>query len=124
MIIEGTLNAYLSSCSHLSPAELETPKALSRLIFNEPPAEGRGDYLVKSGYTLVGAATISLALIDRDTLVANKIDALRNEAAGIRAEATAKCTRIEGQIQQLLCLENGVVPAAAAPFNDEFDIPF
>lgn len=123
MIIEDTLNAYLPPGSHLSPADLEKPRALSSLMFHAVPVEGADDYFAKVGYTLVGTATISVTLIDRDKLVANKIDALRNEASSIRAEATAKCTKIEGQIQQLLCLENGVVPEAVpsvADIDDDF----
>jgi hypothetical protein len=120
MIIEGAVNVYIPPHCGLSPAELESPKSIDSLMFNHAPAEGRDDFFAKAGYTLVGTATITIALMDRDTLVSNKIDALRNEAAGIRAEATKKCTEIEGKIQQLLCIENRAVPS----FAEVDDIPF
>lgn len=121
MIIESAVNVYIPPHCGLSPADLENPKSIDSLMFNHAQAEGRDDFFAKAGYTLVGTATITIALMDRDTLVSNKIDAMRNEAAGIRAEATKKCTEIEGKIQQLLCIENCVMPSA--PDADD-DLPF
>jgi hypothetical protein len=59
---------------------------------------------VPDGWTLAGEAEITVHLVDTKTLIANKVEALRQEAKAVRAEATAKCTRIEGQIQNLLAL--------------------
>lgn len=60
------------------------------------------------GYTLFGEATIAVTLFSQEEVVKNAIVALNAEAAEIRAAATKKCTEIEGKIQQLLAIENGV----------------
>lgn len=56
------------------------------------------------GWTLAGEAEITIHLVDERELIDNKVDALKEEAKNIRAEATARCTKIEGQIQELLAI--------------------
>jgi hypothetical protein len=108
MKVTGTIGAYISPHCSLAPADLEKPESFPRLSFID---SGTAKYYLSQGYTHVGTAAISVELLDRDALVASKIAALREESAAIRAEATAKVTRIEGQIQQLLCIENSAAPA-------------
>jgi hypothetical protein len=60
--------------------------------------------MTSAGWTLVGDAEVTVTLIDKRTMIDNKIAALREEAKTVRAEATAKVTKIEGQIQNLLAL--------------------
>ena len=117
MKVTGTIGAYISPHCSMTPADLEKPESFDRLSFI---GAGSAKYYLSQGYTQVGTAEITVELLDRDALVESKIVALRAESATIRAEATAKCTRIEGQIQQLLCIENS--PLNAAPV--ESDIPF
>lgn len=102
MKITFETKAWISEYNHVTPDELQTPKGAATLYYK--PHE------TCEGYTFAGNATITLDLLDQRTLVDNKIEALREQAAGIRAEATQKCTRIEGQIQQLLCIENSAAP--------------
>lgn len=90
--------AWLSKHNRAGMKELRTPEGASSLFYSD------GDYS-SDGDTLVGTATVTLTLHDDRLIVENKVAALRAEATNIRAEATAKCTRIEGQIQQLLCIE-------------------
>ena len=59
---------------------------------------------IPEGWVLAGEAEITVHLVDAKTLVANKIESLREEAKAVRAEATARVTRIEGQINDLLAL--------------------
>lgn len=99
--------AWLTSHSYVTPQQLAEPKPeiIDHITF--------GNYdMTDAGWTLVGEATITFTPISADELVGNKVAALRAEAANIRAEATAKCTRIEDQINQLLCLE--FTPASEA----------
>jgi hypothetical protein len=117
--VTGTALAFLSPYHSLSPADLEDPENVNKLTFTE-----KSDYWIKEGYTQVGTAEITVELFDQNELVSNKIDALRNQAASIRAEATAKCTRIEGQIQELLCIENGTAPLSPVKADDDDDFPF
>lgn len=124
MEITGTQNTYVSPHSRLSPESLSKPGAISHMIFANPPKEGAQDTWAQDGYTLVGTATITVTLMDRAAMVASKIDALKSEMSKTRADATAKCTRIEGQIQQLLCIENGTAPVEAPTFADDDLIPF
>jgi hypothetical protein len=94
--------AWISSYNSATPDELQTKRGAASLYYSPN--------LLGGDYTFAGNATITLDLCDSRALVNNKIESLREQAAGIRAEATQKCTRIEGQIQQLLCIENSASP--------------
>jgi hypothetical protein len=98
------LKAWLNSKSTLGPQDLAEGK-IGGLMYNNAD-------MSPYGYTNVGNATITLDLLDQQTLVGNKIEALRNEAANVRAEAHAKVSMIESQIQNLLALPCNVTEAA------------
>ena len=89
--------AWLTPYDSASPKDLLNGERLNSLSF------GQGN-MANQGWTQVGVATVTVELTDARTMVSNKIEALRQEAKGIRAEATAKVTRIEGQINDLLAL--------------------
>ena len=105
MKITTTVGAWINPHSHITPEQLRTPKGVAGLEFT--PHD-----MSTHGWTRVGDATITVDLVDERQLVDNKIAALRKEAISIRADATAKVTRIEGKINQLLAIENS--PAVAA----------
>ncbi len=90
--------AWVSEYNRSTPQELQTPEGAASLYYS-PVA-------LIDGCTFAGDAVITVDLLGQNDLVANKIDALRHQAASIRAEATVKCTRIEGHIQQLLSIEH------------------
>lgn len=98
MKITFETKAWIGTYNHATPEELRTESGASSLYYS--PRNLGADY------TFAGDATVTLDLLDTCELVDNKISALREQAKNIRAEATAQCTRIEGQIQQLLCIEN------------------
>jgi hypothetical protein len=95
-----TLHAYISdfTLKYLKPEELETEKVLDQLYFTRYPD--------LPGVVYVGQAEIEVEIFPRDQIVAGAVVMLRNQQAALRAEATAKCTALEGQVQQLLCIEN------------------
>jgi len=97
--------AWITGYSSLTPADLENGR-VAGLIYTD--ADMKSD-----GWTLVGTATITVSLVDKDTLIQNKVAALREEAKAIRADATEKVTRIEGQIQNLLAISYTATEAAA-----------
>ncbi len=107
MKITFASKAWISQYNCLTPEQLQTAEGASSLYYSPI---GLGD-----GYTFAGDAVITVEIIDEQALVANKIEALREHAASIRAEATAKCTRIDGQIQQLLSIEN---KPSSTPLDD------
>lgn len=116
----ATLLAFVSPHSGINPADLSKPSVISMLTLI---GEGSRAYFEGEGYTYAGNAEVSFEPIGMKELVENKIEALRNEAATIRAKATKDVTRIEGQIQNLLAIgfdESSVFRAA----GDESDIPF
>lgn len=115
MKITFETKAWITEYNRKTPAELRTPEGASSLFYSGDDHSGVGN-----GWTLAGTATITLDLVDDRVLVDNKVASLREQAANIRAEATGKAARIEGQIQQLLCIENS---PAAAPDDDD-DWPF
>lgn len=57
------------------------------------------------GWIKCGTAEITLTIHDEKEIVSNKIGALKAEKAAVLADAEAKARRIEGMIQELLCIE-------------------
>jgi hypothetical protein len=56
------------------------------------------------GYTMAGTAEITVTLVDTDTLIANKVETLRQELSQHRAEAHVKENAILEQINNLLAI--------------------
>lgn len=101
MEITTTMYAYIDRHSRISPEELQTEEGIKRLSI----VSSNGSYWADNGYTYVGRATLTVEVPDLRTLVDNKVAALRAEAVAIRADATKKCTEIDGLIQNLLAIE-------------------
>lgn len=120
MSTKGTLLAYLSPHCSVGPADMKKPEVLSQLLFLD---SANTEYFDKEGYTRVGTADIEFHPLDVKEMVSGKVEALRKQAESIRAEATAKVTRIEAQVQTLLAIgfdERSVFQKPA----DEYEIPF
>lgn len=103
-----TLTALLrvSALDYVDPADLADPEKHRHLTF----MAGDTTYFEKNGYILMGTATATFNLVDGRAVVDGAVTALQQEAAAIRAEATAKCTAIEGKINQLLAIEMDPAP--------------
>lgn len=99
--ITTTLNVLVSQCCGLTPQDLETadPEKVAHSLAYWPT-----HWAVDNGYSIVGSAEVAVTLHDTDTVLANKVEALRAEQAATLAEAQAKATKIERQIQQLLAI--------------------
>jgi phosphatidate phosphatase PAH1 len=86
--------------------------ALSQLKRGEITNEALAPHLrlttskLSESHIKVGEVEIDFEVLPEDQIVEGMIVALRAQAATIRAEATAKCTAIEGKVQQLLSIEN------------------
>lgn len=106
MKVTTTMHAYLAAHATLTPHQLQTPAGASQLTY----VAAQSKYWAEHGYTYIGEAEVTVEVPDVRELVDNKIESLRSQAIAIRAEATAKCTAIEGQIQNLLAIEH--TPAA------------
>lgn len=98
--------AFLPKASRVTPDQLQTEHGTVELSFMAF-REGWEKY----GYTYVGEAEVTIEIPDVRTLVENKIAALQEEAAEIRAKATKACTEIDGLIQNLLAIEFTPAPA-------------
>jgi hypothetical protein len=103
----ATLMAYLSPYSHISPEQLATPGAISSMVFIQ---EDNSDYFSKQGYTYVGTALIEVDVLEHKEIIANKVDALREEIKSTRAQAQARVTELEGKIQNLMAIEYSSAP--------------
>lgn len=102
--ITATLTAYATEYCSLTPqdyAEKAGQAIAERLSFARFGA-------VPKGWSVVGTAEVTITLPDADTLIANKVEALRAEKGKVMAEAGAAVTRIERQIQQLLAITHEV----------------
>jgi hypothetical protein len=91
------VKAWIGPHSSVSPADLIAGKRIEDLYFS-------GLNMTSAGWTTVGEAEITVHLVDEKAMVENKVEALREEAKAIRAEAHMKCTIIEEQIQNLLAI--------------------
>lgn len=99
--------AWISPHSSVSPADLIAGERIDDLHFSLLAME-------RSGWTYVGDAEITVQIIDEKSMIGNKVEALRNEAAAIRAEATARVTHIESQIKNLLAISYDPTSTGAA----------
>lgn len=101
--VTNKIKAWITPFSSIGLEDFKNPSddIVKELTFTRYESDMHG-----SGWTFVGKAVVTVELVDSDELLGNKIDALKAEAASIRAEATMKCTQIEDKINQLLCLEN------------------
>ena len=90
--------AWIAPYSSFGPEDLKSLKDLSGISF---ALHDMSD----SGWTFIGEASVTIDLVNADQLVDNKVKSLRAEVKQIRAESTARITKIEGKIQQLLCIE-------------------
>lgn len=95
--VSTTITAWLTNHGMASPGEILKGKGIEYLGFSK-------NDMRHAGWTKVGEATITVELNDEREMVSNKIDSLREEAKAVRAEATAKVTRIESQINDLLAI--------------------
>lgn len=92
--------AFLPKDSTVTPDKLQTEAGVRHLQFFSDR-----DGWEKYGYTFVGEAEVTVEIPEVRVLVENKVAALREEEATVRAEAVAKCTAIQSQIQNLLAIE-------------------
>lgn len=98
--ITAKISAWLTGNS-LTPKELldgEPARVINGLGYSLHDMTG-------SGWSLVGEAEITLIIPDENALIANKVEALKHEKASVLAQAQLRATLIEGQIQELLCIE-------------------
>lgn len=101
MQITTTMFAYLSPYNTLTPQDMQTPEGARRLHY----VADQSKYWAEQGYTYVGEAEVTVEVPGMRELVESKVESLREQAAAIRAKATAECTVIDGQIQNLLAIE-------------------
>ena len=100
--VTSTASVWAPQYSILTPHDYETAgghQLVPHLVYWHPDAETFG-----TGCTRVGTAEITLTIADTDDLVANKVQALQAEKTQVLADAQAKATRLESQIQQLLAI--------------------
>lgn len=100
------VKAYINSTSKIGPQDIINGNRLHNLNFVEEGLDMSG-----YGWTFVGNAEITLDVPDEKALIENKVAALREEAKLVKADATARVTQIEGQIQSLLAISCDAVVA-------------
>ena len=98
--ITATVPAWIGKYSLLGPHELRNgsdEEIINALTFVNFDMTG-------CGYTVAGTAEVTVILVDPDTLITNKVGALRQELSRHRAEAHAKENAILEQINNLLAI--------------------
>lgn len=100
--ITMSASIWLGEYSDIGPQDFKQGMTATPLTFLS--ADVDREHWQKSGYTFVGTAEIQFTPISTDEMVANKVEALRAQKSATLAEAQAKATQIEGQIQKLLAI--------------------
>lgn len=99
--ITAEVPAYLFSICY-GPQDLQRPDAEVASLLTLRDMSHATDYV------RVGTAQVTIELADESEIVANKVEALKAQKQQTLADAQAKATAIESQIQQLLAITNGV----------------
>lgn len=104
-VIKATVCAWLAS--HYGPQDLKTPpqRAISTICLYEPGSDQGKKNWQASGYVLIGEADVTVRLIDEQVMVEQKVESLRAEKTRVLAEAQARATGIDADIQKLLAIE-------------------
>lgn len=101
--ITATVPAWITN-DYFDPKTLvdgEPVKVVGDLHYCAPEADMTG-----YGWVKVGTAEITLTIDDPREVINNKVDALQAQKRSVMAEAQMKLNKIEGQIQELLCIEH------------------
>jgi len=106
-VMTAQTRAWFSSDSR-GPDDLAAPDAdaINRMTF-------ASNDMTRYGWSLIGEAMITVHIGNTDTLVANKVAALRCELTTVRAAAEMQATQIEAKISKLLAITY-TAPAGAA----------
>lgn len=114
MKITQQITAWLSSKSPAAIACLADPNKadLSDLVYTNLD-------MSYSGWIRIGAATITLEIVDRDTITRAAVGALEEKIEEVKAKASAAINELQGQINSLAAL-----PMEQAGQDDLDPIPF
>lgn len=99
--ITATTKAWLTSYAGPDDLTGTQDRAIEALAYH--PRD-----MNSSGWTYAGQATITVELVDNDTLILNKVSALRSELQTVRANAEIEAGNLEAKIQKLLAITNEV----------------
>lgn len=99
--ITGNTKAWLTDYGDPECLLGDTDKAVQGVVFS-------GTDMTRSGWTFVGNATITFECPDNDTLILNKVAALRGELQSVHAKAEVQAGTLELKIQKLLAITNEV----------------
>jgi hypothetical protein len=91
--------------SYRNPAEImadDDDAVMEVLAFSRNESMGEGE----NAWVRVGAAEITVVLVEEQELVSNKVESLRAEKKHVLAQAQAAATRIESSIQELLAISH------------------
>ena len=100
-VVEGTLKAFITEYSYLTPDDLvngDPAKIVGALSFS------KGD-MTSHGWAYVGEAKITVDLGSTKEIVTGQVEALTAKKTKVLADAQNEATKIERQIQQLLAIE-------------------
>lgn len=104
--LTGQLKVWLTPYdSAITPDKLSDPAVLKQLTFNA--------YDMRSqGWTQIGSADVTVRLLADREIFGNRIESLRAEKAKTLADARAKATDLEREIQTLLAIayDDGSAP--------------
>ena len=117
--ITGKAIAILSKYNNLD--EDGMPGNVNIPHYTAPKEDGDYSTWTEDGYVIIGEAEITLHVVSKEELIANKVSALRQEVKKTTAEATRNVTQLEGQINDLLAIG---FSAPVRPVDDDDSIPF
>jgi hypothetical protein len=95
--LTGTVKVQVSKYFRLDELDADDAKLFARLQFSDSD-------MSEYGNSVVGTAEVTVTLNTPDTIIGDKVEALRAEAKKVQADAYKRCTEIEHQVQQLLAI--------------------
>lgn len=104
--ITSTATAWIPTHETIRLLEQEPDRVIGDLAYAHPSQD-----MTTSGWISIGTAEITVTVNDHEALLKTQINALREAQRAIEAEASAKSTRIEQQIQSLLAIVYEGAPA-------------
>ena len=108
--ITGSMVVLVSKCARFDPSN---PAATEVSQFTFVDASGALDesgkltgFWAEEGYIYAGHAAIEVSLLPQADITARAVETLKQQKMQVLADAHAKATHIEGQIQSLLAIAN------------------
>lgn len=86
--------------NHLTPKQMQNPEEVLKCLSFTAKPDGLKEYIS------MGRCEIEFEVVSTNEIVNNAVQALKEKQKKLRADAAMECTKLDGEIQKLLAIEN------------------